>query len=54
MTLTKVVEGKVQGRFSFECIVCGYCGGNYATREEAQKYADLHANMKAPEHDRPR
>jgi hypothetical protein len=48
--VTKVVEGKMRGRFSYECSKCGYCGGNYATREEAQKYADIHRDMKAPEH----
>jgi hypothetical protein len=47
---TFVVEGKLPGRFSFTCSKCGYCGGNYATREEAQRYADLHRDMKAPEH----
>jgi hypothetical protein len=47
---TWVVEGKVPGRFSFECEYCGYCGGNYATREQAQKYADIHGSYDVPEH----
>lgn len=49
---TKVVEGKIPGRFSYECSRCGYCGGNYSTREMAQQFADLHQsmNMNAPEH----
>lgn len=47
---TAVVEGKLQGRFSYKCSKCGYCGGNYATWAEAQRYADLHQAMKAPEH----
>lgn len=47
---TWVVEGKMMGRFSFECEYCGYCGGNYPTREQALFYADIHANMPVPEH----
>ena len=47
---TWVVEGKMQGRFSYQCEVCGYCGGNYATQKQAQVYADIHAAMQVPEH----
>jgi hypothetical protein len=50
MARTWVVEGKKQGCFSYECEYCGYCGGNYPTWDEAQVYADIHANMKVPEH----
>jgi len=47
---TWVVEGKVLGRFSYECEYCGYCGGNYANREEAEVYAEIHGSMQVPEH----
>jgi len=47
---TWVVEGKVLGRFSYECEYCGYCGGNYSTRDEAQIYADIHSALEVPEH----
>ena len=50
MVKTWVVEGKRLGRFSFECEYCGYCGGNYAIRETAQVYADIHAKYEVPEH----
>jgi hypothetical protein len=48
--ITRVVEGKKQGCFSFECSKCGYCGGNYPTRQDAQMYATLHQDMDVPEH----
>lgn len=50
---TWVVEGKVPGRFSYDCEYCGYCGGNYKTREEAEHYARIHGAMNVSEH-RPR
>ena len=50
VTRTWVCQGKVPDRFSFECEYCGYCGGNYATADEAEVYAQLHAQLKAPEH----
>jgi hypothetical protein len=45
---TKVVEGKVQGHFSFECSQCGPCGGNYPTVEDAHRYADIHTKLPHP------
>jgi hypothetical protein len=48
--ITKVVEGKFPGAFSYECEYCGYCGGNYATPEVAQVFATRHGEMDCPEH----
>jgi hypothetical protein len=48
--MTRVVPGKCQGKFSIECSFCGYCGGNYSDKEFAQLIADIHADMKCPEH----
>jgi hypothetical protein len=47
---TKVIPGKIPGRFSFTCEYCGDCGGNYPTRIEAQRYADIHGSYEVPEH----
>jgi hypothetical protein len=41
----QVVDGRAPDRFSFECSLCGHCGGNYTTREQAQTYADIHREM---------
>jgi len=42
--------GQDVGAIFLECEYCGYCGGNYATRETAQVYADIHAKYEVPEH----